>query len=128
MADLFADAETMVTRVRKSHMARSVEFRRSGETAATVSATIGKTVSDHANDDGIITKRRVRDYLILTSDFPSGWSDDYPKVGDVIAENHTDHWEKYEVVPNGGEPAYERTGQYGKTLRIHTKYIGDEAI
>lgn len=92
----------------------SITYRRGGASLA-LTAIVGSSVSESANDSGW-TQLRIRDYLIKSSAFDFGTGVTKPKVGDRIIDNGV----TYVVTQmNGGhEWLYEDDDHL--ILRIHT--------
>jgi len=107
------------------HMTREVEYRRGAE-AATLQATIGRTVFDQQDQFGVIQRTESRDYLIRAQDLVLGGEQTTPKTGDRIVEVIDDEPLIYEVMAPGDEPPWRFSDPGRITLRIHTKFIGQE--
>jgi len=87
-----------------------------------LSATVGRTVFEQADEYGIVHKTESRDFLIRSTDLVINGSQVTPKAGDRIRESTF----VYEVMAPGTEPAWRYSDTYRRTLRIHTKLIGTE--
>lgn len=94
----------------------AISYRRVGETALSIPASVGKSVFEESSAYGVFIKTETRDFLILATNLTLG----IPLRGDVIADSGI----LYEVISPTGEPCYRWSDPDGKTLRIHTKEIG----
>jgi hypothetical protein len=95
--------------------AGSVVTYRRGEEEATVTATIGRSQFEAANQSGVMEQWESRDFLISTADLPFG----DPQRGDVIVENGTLVVE-YEVTSPRGVPEWHYGDAFRSIVRIHT--------
>jgi hypothetical protein len=123
--------------MRHRHATRTVTYQRgdpaSGGASVEVKATIGTTTFEIEDGTGALVKIESRDYLILAADLVLDGEQTPPKQGDVIRETASDGSGKvyvYEVMGPGGAsggPHYRHSDPFRKTLRIHTKLIGEES-
>lgn len=121
MADLLDTASAWLENQRAKFLSRTVAYQR-GTTSIELSATVGRTVFEQADEYGIVHKTESRDFLIRSSDLVIKGSQVTPKAGDRIRESAF----IYEVMAPGTEPAWRYSDSYRRTLRIHTKLIGTE--
>ena len=105
---------------RKAHMVRTVTYRRGAYTVS-VAATVGKTVFEEDDGQGIIIEQQVRDYLVAAADLVLGGEQIEPKRGDLIEESRGSRTHVYEVSSIGARPPCELCDPSGTTLRIHTR-------
>lgn len=126
MSDLLERGSVWLDDQRTRHMTRSVEYRR-GMDAVSLSATVGRTVFEQADEYGIVHRTESRDYLVLTTDLVLAGVKAVPRAGDRVRETDGDQVFVYEVMALGAEPPYRYSDPYRRTLRIHTKHVGTEA-
>jgi hypothetical protein len=128
MTDLLEQGSAWLEDQRNAHMTRTVVYQRGGDSVE-LPATIGRTVSEQADEFGIIHKLESRDFLLLRADLVLSGVQSLPKTGDRVRDPDGDNTQVYEVMaPSGGnEPTFRYSDPYRKTLRIHTKHIGTEA-
>ncbi|HPD28572.1 MAG TPA: hypothetical protein PLL20_01150 [Phycisphaerae bacterium] len=126
MSDLLEQGSAWLDDQRTRHMTRSVEYRR-GADAVALSATVGRTVFEQADEYGIVHRTESRDYLVLTTDLVLAGMQTVPRAGDRVRETDGDQVFVYEVMAPGAEPPYRYSDPYRRTLRIHTKHVGTEA-
>lgn len=130
MPDMLAQGLAWLEDQRHAHLTRQVVYERGGETIE-VLATIGRTLFEQVDaSGGVVQKFESRDFLVRASDLVLGGRPTLPKSGDRIRETSGEQVVVYEVLtPLGGnEPPYRYSDPNRRTLRIHTKHIGTEAI
>jgi len=90
-----------------------VEYRRGTDDPLQLSACIGSTLFRTENEYGVTIRERSVDFLVAAPGF-------IPERGDEI------RWDgnKYEVLAPNGEPVWRFSDNFGKSLRIHTKFMG----
>ena len=98
-----------------------------GALSVEVSATIGQTTFEQADEFGGIQRLESRDYLIRTADLMLDTELVLPAPGDRIHETSGASLFVYEVMAPGGEPPFRYSDPYRKALRIHTKHVATEA-
>lgn len=125
MTDMLRAGLDWLDSVRNEHMTCTVTFAR-GESTVQVSATVGKTEYSQTDEYGIERRFETRDFLIRTADLQLDEKAVLPSVGDRITQTEGDKDYVYEVLSPGGEPHYRYCDPYMKTLRIHTKLVGEE--
>ncbi|KAA0215773.1 MAG: hypothetical protein DYG94_06405 [Leptolyngbya sp. PLA3] len=125
MADLLEQGASWLDDQRHAHMARTVVY---GRDAAQVelSATIGRTEFEQADEAGLIHRIESRDFLVRAADLDLGDGPTLPKTGDRVREVLGSRVFVYEVNAPGGQPPWRFSDPYRKALRIHTKHIGTE--
>jgi hypothetical protein len=130
MPDMLAQGSAWLEDQRHAHLARPVIYERGGETIE-ILATIGRTLFEQVDaSGGVLQKIESRDFLVRASDLILGGRPTLPKSGDRIHEESIGQVFIYEVMtPLGGnEPPYRYSDPNRRTLRIHTKHVGTEAI
>ena len=125
MTDVLDKGSAWLEDQRTRHMTRMVTYHRGGDSVA-LSATIGRTEFEQADEFGVIHKIESRDYLVTTTDLVLAGIQSLPKAGDQVRETDGAMTFVYEVMAPGSEPPYRRSDPYRRTLRIHTKHIGTE--
>lgn len=130
MPDMLAQGSAWLEDQRHAHLTRPVVYERGGETLELL-ATIGRTLFEQVDaSGGVVQKLESRDFLLRTSDLILGGRPTLPKSGDRIRETSGEQVFVYEVMtPLGGnEPPFRYSDPNRRTLRVHTKHIGTEAI
>lgn len=119
--DLLAQGHAWLDRQRRAYASQDVRYARGADVLASVPATIGRTLFDLTDADGVVTRAESRDFIITAADLilPTAGSIE-PKVGDKITEGGF----VYEVLPFGNEPHWRWGDPARVSLRIHTKQIG----
>lgn len=127
MADLLEQGASFLDTQRHTHMARPVVYQR-GAAQIEVSATIGRTEFEQADEAGLIHRIESRDFLVRTADLDLGAGPTLPKPGDRVRETAGSSVFVYEVNAPGGQPPWRFSDPYRKALRIHTKHIATEDL
>ncbi|MEZ6233415.1 MAG: hypothetical protein R3B68_04425 [Phycisphaerales bacterium] len=125
MADLLEQGASWLDDQRHAHMARTVVYER-GAAQVELSATIGRTEFEQADEAGLIHRIESRDFLVRAADLDLGDGPTLPKAGDRVRETVGSRVFVYEVNAPGGQPPWRFSDPYRKALRIHTKLIGTE--
>ena len=125
MADLLETGSDWLQDQRTKHMSRQVVYQRGSESVS-LAATIGRTVFEIDDGQGLLERYESRDFLVLADDLVLAGSKTLPKSGDRIRETQGSDVFVYEVMAPGGEPVWRYSDPYRKTLRIHTKQIAKE--
>ena len=126
MTDLLEQGAAWLDGQRHSHLTRTVTYQR-GAFSVQVQATVGQTV--FRIDDGYGGSVRVvqRDYLIRGEDLILEGDEVLPQRGDQIRETQGGKVLVHEVMgPGGSEPDWRYSDPQRRTLRIHTKHVGEE--
>lgn len=130
MADLLEQGSSFLETQRHAHMTRPVVYARGGETIE-VRATVGRTVFDQQDQFGVLHRTESRDYLVRAADLVLGGAQATPRAGDRVRETADGRVLVYEVMALGAQggnaPPYRYSDPFRRTLRIHTKFIGEEA-
>ncbi|RLC78695.1 MAG: hypothetical protein DRI61_09445 [Chloroflexi bacterium] len=117
MADMMNDGSEWFAEQIKANCSEPVVYHRGAESVS-LSATIGNTEFEVADEYNTIQTFRSRDFIITKSDLIIGGSATYPVAGDTVVEGA----ETFEVVSPGGSQCY-REDDYGQLYRIHTKKL-----
>ena len=124
MTDLLQQGSDWLEDQRTQHATRIVTYCR-GQDSVDVAATVGQTVFRLTDDYGAEIRHVRRDYLILTADLVLAGQETLPQRGDQIKETSGSTTYVHEVMgPGGNEPDWRYSDPYRKTLRIHTKEVG----
>lgn len=118
MADLLAAGSAWLASQLKAAAGRTVTYRR-GEDESEITATIGRSDFEAANQNGVIEQWESRDYLLPYADLPYG----EPQRGDVIVEEIGDEVLEYEVSAPRGVPVFHFGDAFRSVVRVHTKQI-----
>ena len=85
MTDMLREAQSWLAEKLKAHASRLVVYHRDGiETE--LPATIGRSIYEQDDGEGIVTRSQVRDFLIDTADLLLSPIGSLPKRGDWILE------------------------------------------
>lgn len=122
MVDILEDGVDWLNGIRQTHMAQSVTYKRDWESVV-VTATLGSTTYEVADEDGLLIQAKSTDFLIAASALVLGEGVVTPKLGDQIIRTVDSEELVFEVLDLGGVGHYRPADQYGKVLRIHTKQI-----
>ena len=122
MSDLLKNGQEWLATKLTNHASREVVYRR-GQLGATLQATIGRSMYDQDDDEGIITRSQVRDFLIDTRSLLASIIGTLPRRGDTIVEIDGDQTFIFEVMALGGDPPWRYSDPFRLKLRIHTKQI-----
>jgi len=117
MSDLLKNGQEWLASKPTQHASRQVVDRR-GELGATLQATIGKSMYDQDDGEGIVTHFLIDTYALLSSIIGT-----LPRRGDTIVEIDGDHTFIFEVMALGGDPPWRYSDPFRLKLRIHTKQI-----
>lgn len=127
MPDLLQQGSDFLESQRHQHMTRPVVYLRGGDSVA-LNATIGRTIFEQQDQFGVVQRTETRDYLVRTQDLVLAGAQTEPRVGDRIREPSGLAALLYEVMAIGAEPPFRFSDPERRTLRIHTKFIGLEAL
>lgn len=127
MTNMLRDGLAWLSGKLTDHASREVTYRR-GDAAATVQATLGKTVAEQDSGEGLITRMEIRDYLIDTDSLVLDGQHQLPERGDRIEEVDGGQRFVFEVLPIGSDRAWRYSDPFRLKLRIHTRLIATEEI
>ncbi|MFB3894641.1 MAG: hypothetical protein ACE15C_21785 [Phycisphaerae bacterium] len=122
MSDLLEAGASWLDRQRVKFLSRAVTYCR-GSDSAEVQAAVGRTVFEVDDGYGVVERFESRDFLVTAADLTLG----LPQPGDTIRETQDGRVYMYQVMAPGKEPCWRWSDPFRKTLRIHTKQIGQEA-
>lgn len=101
----------------------SVVYSR-GVNSVTIDAVPGRTTVELADENGMLTRSKVRDYKVKSSSLVISGSVVLPERGDTIAETVGSAVYTYEVIGPGPDTHYRESDLAGDYLRIHTRLVG----
>ena len=125
MSDLLRDGQNWLADKLTKHASRTVVYRR-GELGVELVATIGRSMYDQDDGEGIITRSQVRDFLIDTNLLLFSIIGSLPRRGDQVIEIDGDKTFIFEVMSLGGDPPWRYSDPFRLKLRIHTKQIDSQ--
>lgn len=115
MADLLADGAAWLAGQLKAAAARAVIFVR-GSSAIEVSATVGMSSFQAADQNGVLEQFESRDFIIEAADLPFG----EPQRGDKVVETIDGITITYDVATPRGMPLWRYGDAFRRTIRVHT--------
>jgi hypothetical protein len=125
MADLLDTAAAWLARMQRQYAATTVLYHR-GALSVPVSATIGRTTFEVADDYGVLERYHSRDFLVPVEELLLGDRRVMPERGDRIQEMQDGVAFVYEVTAPGKDPPWRYSDLYRRTYRIHTKLISED--
>lgn len=125
MGDLLEQGSAFLEDQRHRHMSRPVSYRR-GTDSVDLQATVGKTVFEQADGNGLIQRIEARDFLVRAEDLVLAGQTTLPRAGDQVREAQGVTTHVYEVMAPGGEPPFRYSDPFRRTVRVHTKHIATE--
>jgi hypothetical protein len=125
VGDLLDQAAGWLDGMRQAHLSRSVLYCRAGDSVA-VAATVGKTIFEIDDGYGAVERFESRDFLIAASALSLGGEPVEPQPGDKVKESAGGKVLVYEVMAPGKEPCWRWSDPFRRTLRVHTKQVGEE--
>jgi len=126
VADLLQQGLGWLEEQRRAHLSRTVTYRR-GSSTVDVLATVGATRFEADDGSGMVVEMESRDYLIAAVDLVFDGQQVLPERGDQVLETRDGVTHVYEVMDLGPEKHFVTCDPNGRTLRIHTKFVGTEA-
>jgi hypothetical protein len=122
MSDLIQRGQEWLSSKLTQHASREIVYRR-GELGVSLKATIGRSLYDQDDGEGIVTRSQVRDFLIDTFSLLDSLIGSLPRRGDTIVEIDGDTTFIFEVMALGGDPPWRYSDPFRLKLRIHTKQV-----
>ena len=126
MADMLEQGAAWLDGMRTKHASRTVTYVR-GTDAVELSATLGQTTYEIADEYGATVEAKAADFLVSAANLVLGGTKALPEPGDQIRVTAGDQLQVFEVMDLGGAGHWRPSDPYGHTLRIHTKLVGTEA-
>lgn len=114
MADLLRTGAAFLANALKQSAGTSVTIAR-GNSSASVSAVIGKSVFESQNQSGVVESWESRDFIVKTADLPFG----EPHRHDKIIEVMNGVAVVYEVASPRGVPVFHYGDAFRATVRMH---------
>lgn len=121
MADMLAAGAAWLAGRLAESAGRSVRYVRGGSTA-TITATVGRSMFEAANQAGVLEQWESRDFVVRTTSFPFGLPARHDKIVDTLGGSDV----TYEVTSPRGVPVWHYGDGFRATMRIHTKAIEDD--
>lgn len=122
MNDMLQAGQKWLAEKLTAHASRRVVYRRD-ELSAELSVTIGRSLYQQDDGEGVITRSQVRDYLINTADLLNSVIGSLPRRGDQIIEQDGNQVLTFEAMALGGEPPWRYSDPFRFKIRLHTKQI-----
>ena len=126
MADMLEQGAAWLAGMLKQHASRSVTYVRGAESVE-LSATLGQTTYEVADEFGTTVEAKAMDFLVSAVDLVLAGAVALPEPGDQVRVTVGDEVHVFEVMDLGGAGHWRPSDPYGHTLRIHTKLVGTEA-
>ena len=126
MADMLEQGAAWLDGMRTKHASRTVTYVR-GTDAVELSATLGQTTYEIADEYGATVEAKATDFLVSAVDLVLAGQKAQPQPGDQIRLTVGDQVHVFEVMDLGGAGHWRPSDPYGHTLRIHTKLVHTEA-
>lgn len=104
----------------RSHASENVVYMR-GAVQVSVPAVLGETRFEEVDDNGVVIRTRVQDFLIAADDLSISGSKTIPADGDTIVHVVGGVSYSYRVAAFGGEPPWRWSDEFKARFRIHTK-------
>ena len=127
MADLLEQGTAWLDGMRQTHLSRLVTYQRGVETVD-VSATLGSTTYEVADEAGVIVQAKTTDFIVSAEALVLGGGVTRPQVGDRIRVMSGDKVQIFEVLDLGGAGHYRPSDPHGRMLRIHAKQVDEETL
>lgn len=102
-----------------------VTYRR-GTESVDLTATVGESVVEVADESGFLVREELRDYLIDAADLVLSGVQVEPRKGDRIEETIDGALHVHEVRAPAQEPVFRHSDRARTRLRVHTKLIDEE--
>lgn len=118
MSDLLRNGAAFLAGQLKAHAGTSVTITR-GNQSATVVATIGRSVFEAADANGVVEAWESRDYLLPAADLPFGEPQRFDRITETMGGSQC----VYEVASPRGVPLFHYADAFQEIVRIHTKRI-----
>jgi hypothetical protein len=121
MADLLASGAAWLAGQLAGSAGRQVRYVR-GSSSSAITATVGRSMFEAANQSGVLEQWESRDFVVTTTAFPFGVPQRHDRVVDTLGGSDV----TYEVSSPRGVPVWHYGDGFRATMRIHTKAIDDE--
>lgn len=124
MSDLLKDGMTKLRSLNKENRARTITYARSGISAVTLTATIGRSMFDARDKNGFVFRDRMIDFIVSVADMTAFGE---PQLGDIITDTANSSTRTFKVMspkPPTNESFFQELDGFGIGYRIHTKEVG----
>jgi hypothetical protein len=121
MSDMLAVGASWLADRLATSAGRTVRYVR-GATTAYLTATVGSSVFEAADQNGVVERWESRDFVIKTSSFPLG----VPQRHDRVVDTQSGSDVTYEVAAPRGIPVWRYGDGFRATMRVHTKAVADD--
>lgn len=118
LADLLRTGAAWLADQLKAAAGTNCAYKRGANTAQ-FTATVGKSMFESADQNGVVEQWESRDYLVKTDELPYG----EPHRGDIIVEELDGVSTFFEVSAPRGVPVFHFGDAFQRICRIHTKKI-----
>lgn len=122
--DILQDANIWLEGQRKDYLSNDINYSRS-TLSLSLSATIGESIFQETDSDGVATEVRSKDFVVTRSDFYPTFGN--PIEGDLITQVVGEILSTYEVQSYDGRTHYFEDN-YKLSIRIHTKFISESVM
>lgn len=122
MADLLRDAAAWLTDQLRGSAGSTVAYVR-GDSTATMTATVGRSIFQSETTGGVIEQHESRDFIVKADELPYG----EPLRGDKIYETLDGIAQIYEVRTPRGVPLFHYADAFQTSVRVHTVRIDEDA-
>jgi len=125
MGNLLRTGADWLAAQRHAHCSTTATYTRASDEVE-LSATIGHTKFEVADEHGVVTNVQSRDFLIRTADLVLATAATEPVRGDIIKETSGSDVLLYQVMAPENEPCWRYADEGRATMRVHTKFVGTE--
>lgn len=116
--NVLRSAAAWLDRQRHERLSEAVTYQRSGASAFSVNATIGRTGSDQLTEGELVAGVKVRDYIFRAVDLRVSGTFVPPRRGDLVTDADGQVWEVVEI---GGEECWRWSTEYKDSVRVHVR-------
>jgi hypothetical protein len=116
----------LLAKAHSTQLGVPVVYRR-GDTSATIMATLGQTVRETQDQDGMISETVTRDFVFPAASLAFLGASAEPKKGDKITHVAGGVTFTYDVRPGPTEQCYRRCDHEGVVIRVFTNQIARSA-
>lgn len=124
MGDVLSDGLAALPGLLKQYAGRTVLYRRGGDSVE-LTATVGRTEWERADEDGLVRTWQSRDYVLAAEDLVLAGEPATPARGDQIVETIDGAEHVFRVLPAGGTDVYRWVDAGRRLLRVHTIHGGE---
>lgn len=117
--NVLRSAAAWLDRVRHAKLSEAVTYQRSGASAFSANATIGRTGSDQLVEGELVAGVKLRDWIFRVADLKVSGTFVPPRRGDTVTDAAGKVWDVVE--PPGGEEVWRWSTEYEDSARVHTR-------